>query len=166
MIIAKAGKFSLRTKAYLTEHEYTTHDIEICETNEDESVWTIANFNEHGELSSCGGRLLKAVKDEKDIYNVQTLEIIGSGIVEGDNVISGYKLSPFKEIEVWYGSRDADCELNYFYSRKDAINYVIENNDRHDYEFYPVVNLVQTESYTIIDISGETIGEIGKLKIT
>lgn len=159
MIIAKNGRFSLRTKTYIIKHEYTTHDVEICETDNNESVYTVATFNKYGELVSCGGRLINAIKNQEDIYNMQALESIGRGIIEGENVISGYK-APIKDTDIWYGYRDADCEMKYFYNQEDAFDYVVIDISKDYYRTNRV-----SGGFTITDIYGEPIGDIGKIEI-
>ena len=74
VIIAQIRNFSLRRQVYLVEHKYTTHDIEIVKiennsTNNKPYCYTIASFNEAGELCSCGSRLLENIETD----NVQKI---------------------------------------------------------------------------------------------
>ena len=65
----KIGKFELRNVAYIDDSVPTTHDIEIVkweERNGHEYCYTIATFNENGEIVSCMDRLFKAISDDEN----------------------------------------------------------------------------------------------------
>ena len=69
MTIMKIGKFELRNVAYIDDSVPTTHDIEIVkweERNGHEYCYTIATFNENGEIVSCMDRLFKAISDDEN----------------------------------------------------------------------------------------------------
>ena len=74
-IIARIGHYALRQKNYLFEHTYTTHEIEIVryDTREDgqEYCYTIAGFNQEGELISYGNRLIEDLR-----MNPNAVEIV------------------------------------------------------------------------------------------
>ena len=79
VIISQIRNFSLRRQVYLVEHKYTTHDIEIVKiennsTNNKSFCYTIASFNEVGELCSCGSRLLENIETEEDLTAIKELE--------------------------------------------------------------------------------------------
>ena len=95
VIIAQIRNFSLRRQVYLVEHKYTTHDIEIVKiennsTNNKPYCYTIANFNEDGELCSCGSRLLENIKTEEDLKAIKELEEIGRRIISTEEVETDY----------------------------------------------------------------------------
>lgn len=95
VIIAQIGNFSLRRKVYLAEHKYTTHDIEIVKiennyTNNKPYCYTIASFNEDGELCSCGPRLLESIETEADLRAIKKLEEIAIRIIDTEEVETDY----------------------------------------------------------------------------
>ena len=70
MTIMKIGEFELRNVSYIDDSVPTTHDIEIVkweERNGHEYCYTIATFNENGEIVSCMDRLFKAISDDENI---------------------------------------------------------------------------------------------------
>lgn len=95
VIIAQIRNFSLRRQTYLVEHKYTTHDIEIVKiendsTNNKPYCYTIASFNEDGELYSCGSRLLESIETEEDLTAIKELEEIGRRIISTEEVETDY----------------------------------------------------------------------------
>lgn len=95
VIIAQIRNFSLRRQVYLVEHKYTTHDIEIVKiennsTNNKPYCYTIASFNEDGELCSCGSRLLENIETEEDLKAIKELEEIGRQIISTEEVETDY----------------------------------------------------------------------------
>lgn len=95
VIIAQIRNFSLRRQIYLVEHKYTTHDIEIVKiennsTNNKSFCYTIASFNEAGELCSCGSRLLENIETEEDLTAIKELEEIGRRIINIEEVYTDY----------------------------------------------------------------------------
>lgn len=95
VIIAQIRNFSLRRQTYLVEHKYTTHDIEIVKiendsTNNKPYCYTIASFNEDGELYSCGSRLLENIETEEDLKAIKELEEIGRRIISTEEVETDY----------------------------------------------------------------------------
>ena len=69
MTIMRIGKFELRNVAYIDDSVPTTHDLEIVkwkERNGHEYCYTIATFNENGEIVSCMDRLFKAISDDEN----------------------------------------------------------------------------------------------------
>lgn len=95
VIISQIRNFSLRRQVYLVEHKYTTHDIEIVKiennsTNNKPYCYTIANFNEDGELCSCGSRLLENIETEEDLKAIKELEEIGRRIISTEEVETDY----------------------------------------------------------------------------
>ena len=70
MTIMKIGEFELRNVSYIDDSVPTTHDIEIVKWEErsgHEYCYTIATFNENGEIVSCMDRLFKAISDDENI---------------------------------------------------------------------------------------------------
>lgn len=95
IIIAQIRNFSLRRQVYLVEHKYTTHDIEIVKiennsTNNKPYCYTIASFNEDGELYSCGSRLFENIETEDDLKAIKELEEIGRRIISTEEVETDY----------------------------------------------------------------------------
>ena len=155
MVIAQSGEFKLNLKVYICDHEYMTHDIEICH-HEEGCNYTIASFNDNGELVSCGDRLMNAITTIDDAAeDIKTLEEIGSRICATKNISSGYgkmitiKHTPYnkdgtpgrtkvykspieKDLEVWCGVRDSDCEDHYFYTKEQAAEYVAETDNSEE----------------------------------
>lgn len=86
MTLARCGQFELRHKNFVGEHKYTTHDIEICRYTNYGNCYTIADFNEDGDLVSLGERLLDSIEDFGDIADLKRLVKIGIGIVALEEV--------------------------------------------------------------------------------
>ena len=64
MTIMRIGEFELRNSTYIDDRVPTTHNLEIIkwkERNGHEYCYTIATFNENGEIVSCMDRLFKAI---------------------------------------------------------------------------------------------------------
>ena len=69
MTIMKIGEFELRNVAYIDNTVPTTHDLEIVkweERNGHEYCYTIATFNENGEIVSCMDRLFKTISADEN----------------------------------------------------------------------------------------------------
>lgn len=69
MTIMRIGEFELRNVAYIDNSVPTTHDLEIVkwkERNGSKHCYTIATFNENGEIVSCMDRLFKAISAEEN----------------------------------------------------------------------------------------------------
>ena len=69
MTIMKIGEFELRNVSYIDDSVPTTHDIEIVKwekRNGSKYCYTIATFNENGEIVSCMDRLFKAISDDEN----------------------------------------------------------------------------------------------------
>ena len=69
MTIMRIGKFELRNVAYIDNSVPTTHDLEIVkwkERNGDEYCYTIATFNENGEIVSCMDQLFKTISADEN----------------------------------------------------------------------------------------------------
>lgn len=80
MTIARIDNFALRHKTYLGEHTYSTHDIEIVKY-QSETCYTIASFNEDGEITSCCDRLLESMGCVDDLDAIKTLSRIAYMII-------------------------------------------------------------------------------------
>ena len=90
--IARIRNVELRRKTFICEHIYTTHEMEIVMWDRlpdgKDYCFTIADFNEKGEIVSCGNRLLTYISD--DLEAVQQLADIAGHIIEcTDNVEIG-----------------------------------------------------------------------------
>ena len=69
MTIMRIGEFELRNATYIDDRVPTTHDLEIVkwkERNGDEYCYTIATFNENGEIVSCMDRLFKTISADEN----------------------------------------------------------------------------------------------------
>ena len=65
----RIGEFELRNVSYIDDSVPTTHDIEIVKwekRNGSKYCYTIATFNENGEIVSCMDRLFKAISDDEN----------------------------------------------------------------------------------------------------
>ena len=97
VVIARIGNLALRRKTYLMKKELNTHDIEIVKYAETEAgteyCYSIADFNDEGELVSSGSRLLE-VAATVDIHALQTLEKIGMLIISTDAEKTDYEITP------------------------------------------------------------------------
>lgn len=80
MTIARIDNFALRHKAFLGEYTYSTHDIEIVKYQR-ETCYTIASFNEDGEIVSCCDRLLESMGCADDLDAIKTLSRIAYIII-------------------------------------------------------------------------------------
>lgn len=97
--IARIRNFELRRKSFLCEHTYTTHEIEIVRWDrygnislavpsyQEEYCFTIANFNEEGEIVSCGDRLLTYFAE--DVEAIVKLAKIAQAILDTPEVEIG-----------------------------------------------------------------------------
>ena len=64
MTIMRIGEFELRNVNYIDNRVPTNHDLEIVKWekhNGDDYCYTIATFNENGEIVSCMDRLFKVI---------------------------------------------------------------------------------------------------------
>lgn len=100
--IARIGNFELCRKSFLCEHTYTTHEIEIVKwdkrTDGKDYCFTIASFNQEGEIVSCGNRLLIYINDGFEA--VQQLADIAATIIEcTDNVVIGTWKPEVREVK-------------------------------------------------------------------
>ena len=69
MTIMRIGEFELRNATYIDDRVPTTHDLEIVkwkERNGDEYCYTIATFNENGEIVSCMDQLFKTISADEN----------------------------------------------------------------------------------------------------
>ena len=69
MTIMRIGKFELRNVAYIDNSVPTTHDLEIVkweERNGNKYCYTIATFNENGEIVSYMDRLFKTISADEN----------------------------------------------------------------------------------------------------
>ena len=69
MTIMKIGEFELRNVSYIDDSVPTTHDMEIVKwekRNGNKYCYTIATFNENGEIVSCMDRLFKTIRDDEN----------------------------------------------------------------------------------------------------
>ena len=107
--IARIRNFELRRKSFLCEHTYTTHEIEIIRWGrpgdrslavpqyQEEYCFTIANFNEKGEIVSCGDRLLTYIAE--DIEAVMKLTKIAQAILDTPEVEIGTWKPEVREVK-------------------------------------------------------------------
>lgn len=100
--IARIGNFELRRKSFLCEHTYTTHEIEIVKwgkhgdnSYQNEYCFTIASFNERGEIVSCGDRLLIYITE--DVEAVMKLAKIAEAILDTPEIEIGTWKSEVRE---------------------------------------------------------------------
>lgn len=82
MTIARIDKFALRHKTFINRKNINTHEIEIVRFYGEnlDVCYTIASFNEAGEIVSCGNRLLDGMTAE-DIETIKTLADIAYLII-------------------------------------------------------------------------------------
>ena len=69
MTIMRIGEFELRNVAYIDNSVPTTHDLEIVkwkERNGSKYCYTIATFNENGEIVSYMDRLFKTISADEN----------------------------------------------------------------------------------------------------
>ena len=65
----KIGEFELRNVSYIDDSVPTTHDMEIVKwgkRNGNKYCYTIATFNENGEIVSCMDQLFKTIRDDEN----------------------------------------------------------------------------------------------------
>ena len=70
MTIMRIGEFELRNSTYIDDRVPTTHDLEIVkweERNGSKYCYTIATFNENGEIVSCMDQLFKTISADENI---------------------------------------------------------------------------------------------------
>ena len=89
MTIARIGKFALRHKTFINRKNINTHEIEIVRFYGEklDVCYTIASFNEAGEIVSCGNRLLDGVTVE-DIEIIKTLANIAYLIISETEIVA------------------------------------------------------------------------------
>lgn len=90
MLIARKGNFGLVTSTYLTDHIYTTHDLDIVkyqDFNGKESCYVIAEPDDDGNIISIGNRLIDAIEDDTDLEDLRKIIDIVCKIIETDNII-------------------------------------------------------------------------------
>ena len=89
MTIARIGKFALRHETFINRKKVNTHEIEIVKFYGEklDVCYTIASFNEAGEIVSCGNRLLDGVTAE-DIEAIKTLADIAYLIISKTEVVA------------------------------------------------------------------------------
>lgn len=107
--IARIGNFELRRESFLCEHTYTTHEIEIVKwgrhgdgllavpRHQEEYCFTIASFNEKGEIVSCGDRLLTYIVE--DVEAVMRLTKIAQLILDTPEVEIGTWKPEIREVK-------------------------------------------------------------------
>lgn len=61
MILAKRGNFILQHKIFLGRDKLTTHKLEICKKEFDNSLCTIATIDDKFNLQSIDLRLIDAI---------------------------------------------------------------------------------------------------------
>ena len=66
MTIMRIGEFELRNVAYIDNSVPTTHDLEIVKWEERKYCYTIATFNENGEIVSYMDRLFKTISADEN----------------------------------------------------------------------------------------------------
>ena len=69
MTIMRIGEFELRNATYIDDRVPTTHDLEIVkweERNGSKYCYTIATFNENGEIVSCMDQLFKTISADEN----------------------------------------------------------------------------------------------------
>lgn len=97
MTIMKIGEFELRNRTYIDDRVPTTHNLEIVkweERNGHEYCYTIATFNENGEIVSCMDRLFKAINDDENIeaaiLAISKMADVASTIINCSNPVPAY----------------------------------------------------------------------------
>lgn len=97
MTIMRIGDFELRNVTYIDNRVPTTHDLEIVkwkERNGHEYCYTIATFNENGEIVSYMDRLFKAINDDENIEAVilaiSKMADVASTIINCSNPVPAY----------------------------------------------------------------------------
>ena len=97
MTIMRIGEFELRNVAYIDDSVPTTHDIEIVKwekRNGSKYCYTIATFNENGEIVSCMDRLFKAISDDENseaaILAISKMAEVASTIINYSELVPIY----------------------------------------------------------------------------
>lgn len=106
MLIAKKGNFGLTTRVYLTDHIYTTHDIDIVKYqnfNGKEGCYVIAQPDDEGNIVSISNRLIESIEDDRDLEDLRKIIDIACKIIETDNIIC-----PAPKIE--WGKEDSNAD--------------------------------------------------------
>ena len=97
MTIMRIGEFELTNVAYIDDRVPTTHDLEIVkweERNGHNYCYTIATFNERGEIVSCMDRLFKAINigenSEAAILAISGMAEVASTIINCSEPVPVY----------------------------------------------------------------------------
>ena len=97
MTIMKIGEFELRNVSYIDDSVPTTHDIEIVKwekRNGSKYCYTIATFNENGEIVSCMDRLFKTIRDDENseaaILAISKMAEVASTIINCSELVPIY----------------------------------------------------------------------------
>lgn len=97
MTIMKIGEFELRNVAYIDDSVPTTHDLEIVkwkEHNGSKYCYTIATFNENGEIVSCMDRLFKTINADENseaaILAISKMADVASTIINYSELVPVY----------------------------------------------------------------------------
>ena len=97
MTIMKIGEFELRNVSYIDDSVPTTHDIEIVKwekRNGSKYCYTIATFNENGEIVSCMDQLFKAIRDDENskaaILAISKMAEVASIIINYSELVPAY----------------------------------------------------------------------------
>lgn len=84
MVIAKVGRFKLQHKTFFNKKAVHTHDLEIVATYDSDiynSDYTIATFDNEGQIISCGYRLLDEIDTVEELDDIKTLAEIANSII-------------------------------------------------------------------------------------
>ncbi len=103
MLIARKGNFGLTTSVYLTDHIYTTHDLDIVkyqDFNGKESCYVIAQPDDDGNIVSISNRLIESIEDYEDLENLRRIIDIACKIIDTDNIICPAPKIEFREERV------------------------------------------------------------------
>ena len=97
MTIMRIGEFELRNVAYIDDSVPTTHDIEIVKwekRNGSKYCYTIAAFNENGEIVSCVDRLFKTISADENseaaILAISKMAEVASTIINYSELVPIY----------------------------------------------------------------------------
>lgn len=97
MTIMRIGEFELRNVAYIDNCAPTTHDLEIVKWekhNGNDYCYTIATFNENGEIVSCMDRLFKVISADENcasaILAISKMAEVASIIINYSNLVPAY----------------------------------------------------------------------------
>lgn len=116
MTIARINNYALKTKNYVGNHTYTTHDIELVKYEfvdkskysdpnsvNDEYCYSIAEFTTEGDVKSFGTRLIDAIYEDNSSEAVEAINeliSIGTKIVSNtEKINSGYE--PTHNTKCW-----------------------------------------------------------------